>query len=199
MAEDHRQNEITLIFGKKGGGKSTRAWQMAKSFPKRIYLDPMFQVKDAVIARDFQALSRYIIAARPRGQFSVALRTLDPSDELRVVELLLHGDPDNPLFPGTLLVVDEMDRLCSPSDLPVPMHRLANYSRHFGVSVIGIARSPKKIHPDFRRNADVFLVGELHEPADVDYLNEYTGSTWASKARQVRDYDFLRWPEAAGS
>lgn len=194
MSESHRENEVTLIFGKKGGGKTTKAWELAREYQRRVYIDPMFQVKDAVIAYGFPALTRYLSTMRDRAQFSVALRTIVPEEEQQAVALMLHGTPDKPLFPNTLLVVDEMDRMCSPNSLPPAMHKLANYSRHYGVSVIGVARSPKRIHPDFRRSADVFYVGELHEPADVEYLNEYAGSDFCTKARSVEQYQFLKWP-----
>jgi hypothetical protein len=194
MAEDHRQNNVTLIFGKKGGGKSTFAWKLARPFPKRVYLDPMFQVQDAAIAYGLPAMVRYLAAMRHRPQFAVALRTIHTEEYLQAVALLLHGSPDKPMFPGTLLIADEMDRLCGPSSLPEPMDKLANYGRHYGVSLIGIARSPKKIHPDFRRNADEIYIGELHEPSDVDYLNEYVGSEFCSRARSVTDYEFIKWP-----
>lgn len=194
MAEDHRQNRVTLIFGKRGGGKSTLAWKLARPHPKRVYIDPMFQVPDAVQAYGLDALVRYLSTMRHKDQFAVALRTIKPDEEAQAVELLLHGTPDKPLFPGTLLVVDEMDRMCGPSSLPEEMHKLANYSRHYGVSLIGIARSPKKIHPDFRRNADEFYVGELHEPSDIDYLNEYAGSEFCNRARSVQPFEFIKWP-----
>lgn len=199
METDHRHNTVTLFFGKKGGGKSTLARKLAGlQSRRRIYLDPMFEVKEAVIARNFRALSSYV-EQRNGQDFSIALRTLDVADELRVVDLLTHGDPERPLLPGTLLIADEMDRLCGPSSLPPAMHRLANYGRHFGISVMGIARSPKRIHPDFRRAADVIYVGQMNEPADVDYLNEYVGSDFCNRARSLQGYSFLRWPEEATS
>lgn len=192
--DTHRKNEVTLLFGKKGGGKSTLARKLAKRYARRVYLDPMFEVRDAVIATSFHDLALYV-GARGTGSFSVALRTLDMHEELRTVELLTHGDPERPLFPGTLIVLEEMDRLCSPNSLPPGMQRLANYARHFGVSIIGVARSPKRIHPDFRRAADVIYVGAMNEPADVDYLNEYVGNDFCDRARALQGYDFLRWPQ----
>lgn len=194
MAENHRRNRVTLIFGKKESGKTTVARELALAYPRRVYIDPMFEITDGAIAYGLGALVRYLSTMRERDRFSVVLRTIIPEEELQAVELLLHGTPDKPLFPGTLLVVDEMDRMCSPNSLPEEMHKLANYARHYGVSVIGIARSPKRIHSDFRRNADEFYVGKLHEPSDVDYLNEYAGNDFCDRARTVEDYQFIKWP-----
>jgi hypothetical protein len=194
----HRSNVVTLIFGKKGGGKSTLARKLALAYPRRIYLDPMFEVRDGVIVKSYKDAVAFLHKVHGSPRFSIVLRTMDPEEELKIVALLTHGDPEHPVLPNTLLVMEELDRLCSAHDIPDPLWRLANLGRHFSVSFIGVARSPKSIHGDFRRAADVIYVGKLNEPSDVDYLNEYAGNEFCAKARLLSDYQFVSWPESEG-
>lgn len=198
MIDAHRSNRNTLIFGKKGSGKTTLARKLVLAHHRRIILDPMFEWTGGTVVRNFKDASEYLGKLRDRPTFSVILRTMEEEEELKMVALLLYGEPDKPVLPNTVILIDELDRLCGPNDLPEPMHRLANYGRHFGISFIGVARSPKRIHGDFRRAADIIHVGKMNEPADVDYLNEYTGKEFCDKARLLADYEFISWPESEG-
>lgn len=196
---DHRANKFTLVFAKKGAGKSHLSRFLAAEYPRRILLDPMYESTNGVIVKSAPAAVQYLRQFAYGGDkagapFSLILRTLQPEEELQLVALTMYGDPERPLLPGTLLYIEELDRLCKPSSIPPAMHRLANYGRHFGVSMIGTARSPKGIHRDFTRGADEIHIGRLQEPLDVDYLSEYTGSEFCERAKTLEEWQFICWP-----
>lgn len=193
----HRDNNFTLVFGKKHSGKSFKSRQLVAEYPRRIIVDPMREYRDGVIVTSFADAHEYLGGVKDNARFSVILRTLDKGDEYKMIDLCLYGEPDNPLLPNTVLYLDEMDRLCGPSSLPPSMNKLANYGRHYGISLIGVARSPKKLHGDFMRNADVILVGKMNQPSDVDYLNEYIGSDLCERARALPEREFIRWDSSA--
>lgn len=197
-----RTNTVELLFGRKGSGKSHRARALALEYPRRLIIDPMREAGGAgqgqlpgVVVRSFVDAVDYLRGVKDRPTFSLILRTMDPEDELQLVALAVHGEPEDPPLPDVVIYLDEIDRHCGPSTLPEPLHKLANYGRHFRVSLIGVARSPKRVHRDLTRAADAIHVGRMNEPADIDYLNDFIGSDLCERARQLQDRDFIVWPQ----
>lgn len=201
-----RTNEITLVLGRKGSGKSYLCRKLVNAASRRIIIDPMRESVSGAVVKSFPALVEYLRRVR-RGRFSVILRAMDIQSELDAIALTVAGEPDNPPLPDTTLYVDEIDRLCSPSQIPEPLFRLANYGRHFRISLIGAARRPKRIHHDLTANADRLLIGALMEPADADYFREYIGDELAERVREISErfaaapddkkpHEFVHWPRA---
>lgn len=190
---------MTVIIGRKGFGKSTKARELVESEPRRIIFDPMREYTDGVVVRSFEEAVEYLDRVRDRD-YSVILRTLDPEDELRLIELAVHGEPESPLLPGVMLYVDEADRLCSPHRLPHGLFRAVNYGRHFGVSMIFVSRRPRRLHRDMTANADRIFVGKTQEPADLDYLAEFITRELSERAKAIESPgEFIVFPDDIGA
>lgn len=190
-----RRNEITVILGKKGAGKSTVARSLILDKPRRIIIDPMWEhARLGVTVDDFDAMVRYIRPLR-HGRYAVVLRTLDDDDRDRALALVTEGKPTDPPLPNCTLLVDEIDRMCSAHSIPAPLHRIVNYGRHFSVSLIALARRPRAMHRDITAMADRIIVGEMQEPADLEYLAEFIGESLAERASGLAPREFLVWPD----
>jgi hypothetical protein len=195
---DHRQNEITLIFGKKWCGKSRLARQLIATAEKRIIIDPMWEHTQGAIVRSFAALVAYV---RPRRheRYAVVLQCTNDVERDRTLQLLTAGTPDRPPLAGVTVLIDEADRISRPTNLPEHIARLPNYGRHFGVSLMLLARRPQGLHRDFRAAADRIFVGQMQEPGDCDYLSEFIGPELAERAKTLRPDEFVEWPKDAGA
>lgn len=189
-----RRNTITAIFGKKGSGKTTEARRRVRAADRRIIIDPMFEYTEGVIVESFDALAAYVRPLRLH-RYAIVLRTLDDDDVHRTIELATAGSPEAPALPGVTLLIDEADRLCSAVSITEGMRRLFNYGRHFGVSVIAVARRPRAVHRDVTANADVIVIGQTQEPRDLDYLAEFVGEAGASRATELAPHEFVVWPD----
>ncbi len=194
-----RANEITLILGKKWCGKSKLARDLIARSDKRIIIDPMWEHTQGAIVRGFSDLVAYI---RPRRheRYAVVLRTLDDLERDRLLQLLTAGTPERAPLPGVTVLIDEADRISRPTNLPEHVSRLVNYGRHFGVSMILVARRAQALHRDFRANADRIYIGQMQEPGDADYCAEFIGRELADRAKLLRPNEFIEWPgaESAG-
>lgn len=195
-----RQNDLTVIVGKKNCGKSSRARSVALTRPRRIYIDPMHEYTDGVIIRDFASLAAYL-RAHVHDKYAIVFRSMDDAEIMAAIAIATSGSPENPPLPGVTFIIDEADRICSARSLPEPLHRLINYGRHFQCSAIFIARRAKMLPGDLRANADRYIIGQTFEPGDVDYMREYIGE---EKAQAVRDIPareagrpgvFVEWPD----
>lgn len=191
-----RVNEIAVIIGIKGAGKSTQARRLLEGRERVIIIDPMWEHTQGVLVTSYRDLVDYI---RPRRfmRYRVVLRTQSAEDRDAAIALATMGTPDDPPLPGCTIFIDEIDKLCSPSSLPAHLQRLVNYGRHYRVSLIAAARRPKRIHHDVTANADRILVGKVQEPADLDYLADYIGETLAARARALQKPQFVEWPKDA--
>lgn len=189
-----RRNEITVIVGRKGSGKSTRARELLARASRRVIVDPMWEHTQGVIVKDFASLVSYIRPLRA-SSYAAVLRARNELDVMQTIGLTVAGEPESPPLPGCTLCVDELDKLCSPSTLPVELHDVVNYGRHYRVSLIGLARRPNKLHRDITANADRIVIGQTLEPRDVDYLTEFIGETLAARAKRLRRWEFVVWPD----
>lgn len=197
---DSRENELTIVIGKKDCGKSSRARALALTRPRRIYIDPMHEYVDGVIIRDFPSLASYL-RAHVHDRYAIVFRSMDDDEIMEAIALATHGSPEAPALPGVTYIIDEVDRLCSARSIPEPLHRLANYGRHFRASAIFIARRAKMLPADIRANADRYIIGQTFEPGDVDYLREFIGDAKADEVKALPPREpnkpghFVEWPD----
>ena len=195
-----RENDVTIIVGRKGCGKSSRARAIALDRPRHIYIDAMHEYTDGVIVRDFPSLAAYL-KNKAYDRYSVVFRSMDEREILAALAIGTKGSPENPPLPGVTYIVDETDRLCSARSMPEAVHRLANYGRHFGVSAIFIARRAKALPADIRASADRYIIGQTFEPGDVDYMREYIGDDKAEAVKAIppradgQPGVFVEWPD----
>ena len=198
----NRENDLTIIIGRKGCGKSSRARAIALERKRRIYIDPMHEHTDGVIVRDFPSLASYL-KSHAHSNYAVVFRSLDEKEMLAAIAIATRGSPENPPLPGVTYIIDEIDRFCSSRSLPEPLHRLANYGRHFSASALFIARRAKALPSDIRANADRYIIGQTFEPGDAEYMREYIGDEKAEAVKAIpprvegQPGVFVEWPDAA--
>lgn len=196
-----RENDLTIIIGRKGCGKSSRAREIAKERERRIYIDVMHEYTDGVIVRDFASLAAYL-REKAYSRYSIVFRSLDEREMLAAIAIGTKGSPENPPLPGVTYVIDETDRFCSARSFPESLHRLVNYGRHFGASAIFIARRAKALPTDMRAAADRYIIGQTFEPGDADYMREYIGDEKAEAVKAIppraegQPGVFVEWPDA---
>jgi hypothetical protein len=120
---------------------------------------------------------------------------MDDDERDDVISLAVAGTPERPPLPGLLLVIDEIDRICTPHNIPDGLRRVINYGRHYGVSVLAACRRPRAMHRDVTANADRIVIGQTQEPGDLDYLREFIGENLARRAARLARFECVTWPE----
>jgi hypothetical protein len=148
-------------------------------YPRRIIIDPMWEYHEGVLVRSIGDLAAYVRPLR-HYRYAVVLRG-SIEDALAVCELATAGEPTAPALPGCLLVIDELDKYCSPHFVPDGLMNVINYGRHYSVSFIGVSRRPKRVHRDVTANADEIICYQTQEPGDVRYLAEFIGEDVADR------------------
>lgn len=180
-----RRNSITVIIGRKASGKSSAAAELVQDEPRRLYIDPMREFTNGVVITKYDDLVRYL---KPllHQKYSAVFRSISDEELLAAIALpTANGDPEHPPMPGLTIIIDEADRWCNAQRAEKPLHDLANYGRHFRVSVVFVARRAAELPKTIRANADRFIIGYTFEPRDVEYLEEFIGPEKAAEVRAL--------------
>lgn len=186
MTIGDRRNELTVIIGRKGSGKSSKAAELVKDHQRRLYIDPMRCFTDGVIIHKYADLVAYLKPLVHSTRYSAVFRSLSDDELLAAIHLpTANRNPEAAPMPGAIVVVDEVDKWCTSSSAPESIRDLANYGRHFEVSAVFIARRAAEIPKTIRAMADRFIIGHTFDPGDVAALEEFIGPEKAEEVRAI--------------
>ncbi len=162
-----RDNEIGLIFGRKGSGKTTLSRYVAEHTKRAVILDTLGRdygggcvVTSPCDLREYwrrvRDLPDFCIIARPRG------------DDMIGAFFRLIREAVN-----VYAVVEEADKYCSAHGIQPDLNWSLNYGRQFGQSVVGCARRAAAVSRTWTANADWIVAHQTQEPNDLAYLQEF--------------------------
>lgn len=188
---------IRGIFGRKGTGKSTLLAGMVRSEERVILVDPMGEHGElGVVVRSMASFKRYWKKSY-KGKWRIVLQphVLDPSKPPRealapYLELIQRAAREGPPF---VLVVDEVDVFGDSLHEDPALALVANYGRHFGISLIFAARRPRAVPRTLTSQADELWLYQTTEPVDIDYLRAFIGREAAARLPILPRHVVLRW------
>lgn len=171
-------NEIIVILGKKGSGKTVMARHMVSDKRRLIVYDPMRQFSScgAVLVR-FEDLVAYISHNR-RGHFRAVYQPeipLDATDDRVRAEFIRMCDLVNRLV-NVYFLVDEIDNCLPPRDRENGFFKnMIQRGRHAQVSLVATTIRYTDTQRNLTAQADTIICFHTHEPSDVKYFRNYFG------------------------
>lgn len=183
--------DLNVILGGVGMGKSYLANALASMNRRNIIVDPMKEYEGDVI---FPSLPDFISAAK--AGFLDGLRKLTV-----VCRGMLYWNDDTDLLFQYLaqcrrfhIVIDEIDKFCSPQSIPLSLGELLNYRRHYGISLTVVARRAAKIHKDVTALASTIFLFRMHAKVDLQFVREEVGDDYAEACRRLKPKHHIRIP-----
>ena len=162
-----RDNEIGVILGRKGLGKTTLTRHLLRQCGRCLVLDTNGRdYGGGCVVTSRLALIEYWAKVSHYEEFSIIVRPRD--DETAQMAFQLARSSEN-----LWLIVEEADRYCNASKIDPDFQWLINYSRQQNVSIIAVARRAARLHRDLTANADWIVAHQTTEPRDLEYLSEY--------------------------
>lgn len=155
MIEIELQRKTATVFGLREVGKTTLVNQVARQFGSRVLVyDTLGEVPE----------SANYYSYKPKDRNSPA--------ELESVIIRIKDSGRFDLF-----VIDECNRFAppKPSPLPIQLADLNDQCRHYGLSVIYIARRPVQLNQDLTELSDYIFLFALKGTNDIRYLNDLSG------------------------
>lgn len=161
------RNEIGVIFGRKGTGKTTLARALAAKCKRVIILDPLGDdYNNGAWIRTPEELVLFWNYVRNFSDFCLIVKP--KNDEMISVFWRFISQIRN-----VWIICDEIDRECNAYGIRPELKDVLNYGRHRGLNLIGIARRPSQVHRDLTSQSDWKVVYNTHEPRDLKYLSDF--------------------------
>lgn len=173
------QNEILVILGRKGMGKTTLAFELMKG-QRYIFLDVRRSfTPDEIFAQD-------AILVRPRtveqaqetlltflnGGKSIVVQSSEEVNEI-IIEMVAHLTMEGRAL-NFWLVVDEANFYMSSHELLPAIKTIIAVGRQSQLNQIYIARDSTELHPHVRSQADEIYSFQQREPNQLKYASQLT-------------------------
>lgn len=182
---------IEFISGQRGTGKTKYLISRVLRRENRFFVyDHMNELAGRAPGHRFFQLEESIdyCARNARGFCMVYFAPTEgaTSEDFKVVCSVPFG------FKDMTLVLDEVDQLAGSVSPPPPpeLLKLVRFGRHFGSSIVAIARRPADVSRALTSQARRFVCFRQTEPSDLKFLRSVCGPQ-AKKIPELRDLEYL--------
>lgn len=194
-------NEILLVVGRKGSGKTYWVKQNKVQAKRLLILDTCreYEVPGAFRVQTFDDLLEamelrkgfagrpFRIVYTPEGDGDLALQ--EGFDQ--VVDLFSSLEE-------ATLVIDEIGLFVSPSQYPDTLDRVLRLGRHYGQSIVASTQRPADVPRILTGMADAIVAFQTQEPVDIEYLGKFMGKERAARLRDLPLYTPLIYRAGVG-
>lgn len=192
---------VSLIVGRRGAGKTTRARALALQARRCVVFDPMAEWASWAHFRPVRGWHelRRALAARWRGPFRLAYvpGPQDPARELHQVARLLYLAQAS--GPALLFCIDEAHVGYPAQQLPREcwgMRACVLQGRHRSIEVLAVAQRPALVSADLRGNAACVITFPLSHPDDQAAIERLIGR--GHGIERLIDHHYLEWRAGQG-
>lgn len=187
-----RQNEITVILGKKGYGKTSYVVAETSFLDRLIFFDYNREYEKGFIVQNPRELINYLrvnkkffrIIYRPSAQYTVE-QHFDFFSEICFA------------LKNFTVVCEEIDLVSAAGKMPFGLKKIINYGRHNAINLLALSRRAHAIPRDLTANADTIVTFNQQEPRDLKYLSDFMGESNAELVRKLEKREdhseFLKW------
>ena len=184
------EKKITLIFGKRGSGKSYLAARLMECIGRILVYDTLGEYRNGFIFHDLGELARFW-KRNSRGPFHLIYQPTDPEAEFEQIANLawLCGD--------LTFLVEEIDIFSGPHKIGAAFQNVIQRGRHKNISLIGISQRPFGIHRLLTSQAKEIYIFSTHEPRDREYLRNLLGSEIETKLDGLEKFHYIKWVDGS--
>ena len=184
------EKKITLIFGKRGSGKSYLADKLIENEPRLIIFDVMSEYTNGVVF-GVENYDMFLEFWRKVYQYRFRLiyRPIKPADEVEQIGELVYTLGD------CCFLIEEVDCYCSPYQISDNFAAIIQRGRHKNIKLIAITQRPFGIHRLLTSQAKEIYVFNTNEPRDREYLRILLGQGIDSKLDSLKQFEYVYWQD----
>ena len=184
------EKKISLVFGKRGAGKSYLAADLLSGFDRVLIFDTLGEYKQGVVFDKVGDLARFWKTVY-RGKFRLIYRPTRPAEEFEAVAALVWNCGD------LCFLVEEIDCFGSVQKIPEHFANIIQRGRHNNITLIGVTQRPFGIHRLLTSQAKEICIFNTNEPRDREYLRLLLGQEVEEKLDQLKEFEFVRWKDGS--
>jgi len=184
------EKKVSLIFGKRGSGKSYLCKKLIDREPRLLIYDTMGEYTQGVVfGKEHWETGLDFWLKHYRQNFRLIYRPLVPDAEIEPIAELVF-ECGNICF-----VVEEIECYCSSFQISEKFAAIVQRGRHKNITLIGISQRPYGINRLLTSQAEEIYVFNTNEPRDRDYLRSLLGQEIEPKLDQLQQYEHIYWQD----
>jgi hypothetical protein len=177
---------ITLIFGKRGSGKSFLGKKLIAGHKRYLVYDTLGEYIDGVVIESFDVLKLFWGSTYVKD-FRIIYRPLDPEREFEKICDLVWN------LGNMTFLIEEVDCFCKPQSICMPFGSIIQRGRHRNITLIGVTQRPHGIARLLTSQAKQMCIFNTTEPRDVDYFRQVVGDCLVERVTALKQYEYIEW------
>jgi len=181
------KNEVILITGQRGMGKTTYIKDQAGLYDRVILFDLLGEFTYYDTSNNLRDFFKALSKVKDENFFVLNYYNPKNSEE----DFHVVCEAVNRLH-GLMFIVDEIDYFCSTHSIPKQFDEIVKRGRHQNLNLIVATRRPHEIPPIIRSQVTNLITFRHIEPRDLQYLREIIDLP-EEEISQLPKYHYVRW------
>ena len=178
-------NEVIVIFGKRGSGKTTLAKRLILGRNRLFIFDTLREYEVGLVTNDLDEVMERLVD-REHKIFRISYSPeINEKEAFDYICQLLYTMKD------ITFLIEEIDNYCSAMTSPEMLSKIIRYGRHQNISLITTARRTADVPRILTAMATEFCIFSHHEPRDLDYFSHLFSPEIAEKIRRLPAFHYL--------
>jgi len=184
------EKKITLIFGKRGSGKSYLANKLIENESRLLVFDVMSEYKNGVVfgTEDYDLFLEFWRKVYI-GRFRIIYQPMIPDAEAENMCDLVYA------LGNCCFMVEEVECFCTTHQISPNFAAIIQRGRHKNITVIGISQRPYGIHRLLTSQAKEIFIFNTNEPRDREFLRILLGQEIDSKLDVLKPFEYVHWQD----
>ena len=185
---------ITMIFGRRGTGKSNTARNLLRKLNRFLVIDRCgVDYTDGVIFDNIAELKKFWDTCYQRD-FRLIYRPPYFDDEILQDEIDTLSRWVYKCGNMTFLL-EELNVVFDGKKLPKNLNTCIFMGRKRGISIITASQRPKGYGKNFFSQADLFYIFATHDSDDLKYFRDCTSEQAAEQIKNLNDFHYVKFDQ----
>lgn len=186
------KNEVILITGQRGQGKTTYIKNQIGRFSRVIIFDLLGEFTFYETAYNLRDLFLTLSSLKDENFFTLNFYNPKNSDEdFSVVCEAINRLND------IMFVVDEIDYFCSTHSIPRQFDEIVKRGRHQDLQLMVATRRPHEIPPIIRSQTSCLVTFRHIEPRDIEFLKQIIDIP-EERISGLKKFHYIQWDVEKG-